>query len=54
MSFFAIYCGFIYNDFFGLKLNLFGSCYGENNKKQVNCVYSFGFDPIWGISSNEL
>ena len=27
MGFFAFYCGWIYNDFMGLGLNIFGSCY---------------------------
>ena len=27
MGFFAFYCGWIYNDFMGLGLNVFGSCY---------------------------
>ena len=27
MGFFAFFCGFIYNDFLGIMLNLFGSCY---------------------------
>jgi V-type H+-transporting ATPase subunit a len=32
MGFFAFYCGFIYNDFAALRLNLFGSCYAEDKK----------------------
>lgn len=27
MGFFAAYCGFIYNDFLSLALNLFGTCF---------------------------
>lgn len=27
MGFFAFYCGFLYNDFMSLSLDLFGSCY---------------------------
>jgi len=27
MGIFAVYCGFIYNEFFALPLNLFSSCY---------------------------
>lgn len=27
MGFFAIYCGWIYNDFMGMNMNFFGSCY---------------------------
>jgi len=27
MGFFAVYCGWIYNDFMGMNMNFFGSCY---------------------------
>ena len=27
MGIFAVYCGFIYNEFFALPINLFTSCY---------------------------
>ena len=58
MGFFAFYCGFIYNDFLSLPINLFGTCY--NNLKGIEteqikgCVYPFGIDPKWYIASNEL
>ena len=48
LSFFAFYCGLIYNEFFGLKLNLFSSCF--NYESVQSCVYPIGIDPIWGIS----
>lgn len=55
MAIFSLYCGLIYNDFMGLPLNLFSSCFtSENIKKYDQCVYSFGLDPVWGISKNEL
>lgn len=62
MGFFAFYCGWIYNDFLSLPLPVFGSCYEDTIVKKVhvskrldkNCVYPFGFDPKWKVSTNEL
>ena len=57
MGFFAFYCGWIYNDFMGLGLNLFGSCYdipmygpGQPDQRlhpKSGCVYPIGIDPVW-------
>jgi V-type H+-transporting ATPase subunit a len=68
MGFFAFYCGWIYNDFIGMSLNIFGSCYhpgpkpdgGDSNLiakayfPDKDCIYPIGLDPIWGRSTNEL
>jgi len=62
----AVYAGLIYNDFFSLGLNLFGSKYNyatqESGAKATmlgtygssESVYPFGVDPAWKISENEL
>lgn len=34
MGIFATYCGFVYNEFFAIPLNLFKSCYSLDAKKQ--------------------
>lgn len=54
MGFFATYMGFIYNDFMSLPLNILGKgCFTLNSEKSTfvskdpDCVYSFGFDPVW-------
>lgn len=65
MGFFAIFCGFIYNDLAGFNMNFFSSCYdpplhpGKDDAKteislypRPNCVYAFGIDPVWGRAEN--
>jgi V-type H+-transporting ATPase subunit a len=62
MGFFATYCGFIYNDFLSISLDIFGTCYsmdtpGPNNtipRKGLECVYPVGVDPVWSLSQNYL
>lgn len=65
MGIFAFYCGWIYNEFFAIALPTFGgTCYTKairiNNHTQEferedkNCIYPFGMDPKWQVSSNEL
>jgi len=49
MAFFSVYCGLMYNDFMSLPLNLFNSCYNAETgiRKDPQCVYPVGIDPIW-------
>ena len=62
LGFFAFYNGIIYNEFFSLPLNFFGSCYKkvENNgkiitkKEEKECIYPLGIDPKWHSANNEL
>ena len=57
MGLFAVYCGLIYSEFFATPLPLFNSCYNVNSenfeKKEPDCVYPFGLDYVWYLSSNE-
>ena len=62
----AIYAGSIYNDYFSVGINLFGSNfhYAEeipgapalmrSNYGDASRVYPYGVDPAWKISGNEL
>jgi len=59
MGFFAFYCGLIYNDMLSIPLDLFGTCYRIHDQEEKvgrikDCVYTFGVDPIWYLSTNDL
>ena len=66
MGLMGLYCGLIYNDFFSIGINLFGSSWDYEVREQgveaVNAgeygdaskVYPFGVDPAWHIADNEL
>jgi V-type H+-transporting ATPase subunit a len=66
MGCFAVYAGFVYNDYFSIGLNLMGSNYEYTDETEgapatagypygdPRGVYAFGVDPAWKISSNEL
>ena len=60
MALASIYCGFLYNDTFGLMADAFGSAYepptkGESRARTgPDAVYPFGIDPAWHHAANEL
>ena len=67
MGCFAIYAGMIYNDYFSIGLNLWGTNYIfsshdggakasliQGKYGDSKYVYPFGVDPAWKISENEL
>ena len=68
MGFFSCYNGLLYNEFFAIPNDWFGSCYDitadkkecegctqlgyyELKDKNNHCVYPFGFDPVWWLST---
>ena len=54
MGFYSTFCGLIYNEFFSVALIPSESCYDmETRMRKKGCVYEFGFDWIWAISSTE-
>ncbi len=67
MGFFSVYCGLIYNDYFALGLDLFGTrwtftktgnAYVGQPTREVQdgpyTVYPFGVDPAWHRAENDL
>lgn len=62
----AVYAGFVYNDYFSIGLRLHKSNYSYDDETDgakatmlsdygdTSAVYSFGVDPAWKISGNEL
>lgn len=58
MSIFALYTGLLYNDIFGLSLNLWGSRYKFDGHGigtfSVGNTYEFGVDPAWYETTNKL
>ena len=68
MGFFSCYNGLLYNEFFAIPNDWFGSCYDIYSNKSTegtsgvfplknpneNCVYPFGFDPVWWLSTQQL
>ncbi|KAF8820520.1 putative vacuolar proton translocating ATPase subunit [Cardiosporidium cionae] len=58
MGFFSLYAGLLYNEFFGLGMNLFRSRWIPGEGGLVPAAsgfpYPFGIDPEWRSATNEL
>ncbi len=54
----SIYCGFLYNEFFALPMNLQYTQWLPNPPSEYwvkgNATFPFGVDPIWKMAENEL
>merc|ERR1712137_250980 len=63
MAVFSMYCGSLYNEFFGIPMDIFGTNWEYptpiENHEYANWVnpdrcYTFGADPLWKGANNEL
>eukprot|EP00921_Rhytidocystis_pertsovi_P003055 GHVQ01005085.1.p1 GENE.GHVQ01005085.1~~GHVQ01005085.1.p1 ORF type:complete len:840 (+),score=106.77 GHVQ01005085.1:508-3027(+) len=63
MGMMAVFAGFMYNDFFSIGLDIFGTRWIPNKSGDTNhshwlpgakFPYPFGFDPMWKGATNEL
>lgn len=58
MSIFAIFAGFLYNEFYALPMYIFPSAWEEKDNAAVlrsdSYVYPFGVDPAWLSAENSL
>eukprot|EP00871_Galdieria_phlegrea_P003893 jgi/Galph1/4504/GphlegSOOS_G3162.1 len=70
MGIFSLYTGLIYNEFFGVAMNIFGSrwkftssslfacgidnCSDPSKSEPPKSIYPVGFDPIWSQAQNGL
>jgi len=64
---FTIWNGLVYNEFFAISTDFFGTCFATKTDKvsehaygrlpyksdTQDCVYAFGMDPAWALSSNQ-
>jgi len=68
IGFFSVYNGLVYNEFFAISNDFFGTCYAAKRDLDGNfpdrippkdtnqdCVYAFGVDPAWSLTpTNKL
>jgi len=56
MGIFSLYTGLLYNDIFGISLDLWGSKWQFTNSigTSTGITYEFGVDPAWYDTSNKL
>lgn len=56
MGVFSVFTGTLYNEFFSMSANVFGSLreHRDGAAETVGAVYPFGVDPAWRQAANEL